>query len=301
MNPNLEFSFSPLHEIIQSLSLFLHKKMAKNTDLGANWLKEAEQKLSAEFLSYLENTKLPCLEDLYLLVWQFEQKNSPEEFIQWLGSLSPGDLYEKLCFLIDSPVSNDLGAIAGQFVYMLKHWNEQYFSKLDKSLLDILEAEKERIRCEYSENPLEFVERMAGIRIPPGISAERIVMIPSYHLAPLVDYVKFKNVIFIIYPVDLPQNEKWAPPKSLVRLTKALSDENRLKILKYLSEESKSFTEILNFIGLSKSTTHHHISNLKSAGLVSTVINEDCCQESLALNPYGLIHLQKLLGEYFSL
>jgi DNA-binding transcriptional ArsR family regulator len=58
-----------------------------------------------------------------------------------------------------------------------------------------------------------------------------------------------------------------------VKTYKALSDERRLRILRRLSEEEASLDDLVDLLGLSKSTVHHHMSVLRAAGLVRVRIN----------------------------
>lgn len=55
----------------------------------------------------------------------------------------------------------------------------------------------------------------------------------------------------------------------LLTFFKALADENRLKIIGVLAQKPRSVEEIAAVIGLSMSTTSHHLARLAKAGLVS--------------------------------
>lgn len=57
------------------------------------------------------------------------------------------------------------------------------------------------------------------------------------------------------------------PPASL-NYYKALGDERRLRTLKKLSITDYSLQELADYLGLAKSTMHHHLAILRSAGLV---------------------------------
>jgi len=64
--------------------------------------------------------------------------------------------------------------------------------------------------------------------------------------------------------------DRTAPPASLVRFHKALSDERRLRILRLLADRDLNLQELSDAIGLAKSTTHHHTVVLRAAGLIRT-------------------------------
>ena len=54
----------------------------------------------------------------------------------------------------------------------------------------------------------------------------------------------------------------------LVTILKGIADENRLKILKLLSQQEYCVYEIMDKMGMSQSTTSHHLKILKTCGLV---------------------------------
>jgi hypothetical protein len=55
----------------------------------------------------------------------------------------------------------------------------------------------------------------------------------------------------------------------LVAFFKALADENRLKIIGLLAQQPRSVEEVSSAVGLSMSTTSHHLARLSKVGLVS--------------------------------
>ena len=65
-----------------------------------------------------------------------------------------------------------------------------------------------------------------------------------------------------------------APPLRLVRLSKALGDEKRLRILRALGEGEKTLMELAELFAVPKTTMHHHMIVLRSAGLVSVGVGD---------------------------
>jgi predicted transcriptional regulator len=55
----------------------------------------------------------------------------------------------------------------------------------------------------------------------------------------------------------------------LLTFFKALADENRLKIIGFLAQHPSSVENLAEMLGISVSTTSHHLSSLSKAGLVS--------------------------------
>jgi DNA-binding transcriptional ArsR family regulator len=77
---------------------------------------------------------------------------------------------------------------------------------------------------------------------------------------------------FFGYPVAdsaLDPSDELSPPLAVIRLHRALGDETRLRILKLLASKDLYLTEIAQQLDLSKPTIKHHLSLLRSAGLVT--------------------------------
>lgn len=71
----------------------------------------------------------------------------------------------------------------------------------------------------------------------------------------------------------------------MYRLLRSLSEKSRLRILRFLRDEPKSFIEVVRHLGISKGITHDHISNLRSAGLLNAhVAGESISTYSLRLD-----------------
>ncbi|WP_153944935.1 ArsR/SmtB family transcription factor, partial [Acinetobacter baumannii] len=68
-------------------------------------------------------------------------------------------------------------------------------------------------------------------------------------------------------------------PRSLLRLARCLADESRLRILRFLTDGPRSFTEIVSHMGLAKSTVSYHMIMLRGAGLVRAYAEGECVQE----------------------
>jgi DNA-binding transcriptional ArsR family regulator len=84
------------------------------------------------------------------------------------------------------------------------------------------------------------------------------------------------------------------PPVRLVRLYKALADERRLRILKMLMTKSYSLQELADEFGVAKTTLHHHLAILRTAGLVRIQSNE----HFYSLRPNTLSEVSELLNTY---
>jgi DNA-binding transcriptional ArsR family regulator len=131
-----------------------------------------------------------------------------------------------------------------------------------------------------------------------GLSFEKdqdysFILIPSIYLSPLSIIYKFNHLCMIFYPVDSAGEEGEVPTK-LKHLMKTLSDENRLKILRFIAQKPRSYTDVLNFIGLSKSTVFQHLLLLRTSGLLRLDVKDDIYE----INKDNISNVQAILNEY---
>lgn len=81
----------------------------------------------------------------------------------------------------------------------------------------------------------------------------------------------------------------------MLNLLKALSDENRLTMIRLLSEGEKNVTELAGILGISEPTVSHHLSKLRAAGLVN--LRTDGNQRIYRVNPVRLGEFKEYAGE----
>lgn len=98
----------------------------------------------------------------------------------------------------------------------------------------------------------------------------RVVLVPHVAMRPWNVSSAWEDRWIIAYPVadESLGDEREVPSARMVRLYKALSDEKRLRMLKRLVDASATLQELADPVGLAKSSAHHHLVILRSAGLV---------------------------------
>ncbi|MDP4164072.1 MAG: winged helix-turn-helix domain-containing protein [Bacillota bacterium] len=304
MSYNVQTDFTPVYELANSLKLFSDKKMIKSADLGPQWHKNVSIGLSTEFLADIEEfTRVDgCFHYLFLLIWRSPKKDSVEGFLGWLEKLSPGEIYEMLSPIVAGGLPNDLGNLRDLYVKLLSQWQQHYFSRVDPFVMEVMLKSANEVAAEKIADPIDFVERISGgIRIPYAEGLETIVLIPSYHQAPFITYHRHRTLFLVLYSVDLPSIEPFTPSSALLRLTKALSDENRLKLLKKLAQGPQNFTGLFSGLDVSKSTVHHHIMTLRVAGLISVLVSQEYGHDTYILRASGIDELSVHLKNYLSL
>jgi len=168
--------------------------------------------------------------------------------------------------------------LKSELIAILKLWAERVWKPEALKIMPIIERDAEAKRDLLRELPLDrFIPTATnGVEFAPRPGIDRVVMIPSFMNRPLVSYLEFGEVLIIVYPVadESVTAETDAPPLRLVRLSKALGDEKRLRILRALAEGEKTLMELAETFGVAKTTMHHHMIVLRSAGLVSVGVGQ---------------------------
>ncbi|HEX7196813.1 MAG TPA: metalloregulator ArsR/SmtB family transcription factor [Candidatus Limnocylindria bacterium] len=163
--------------------------------------------------------------------------------------------------------------LKAELIAVLELWAERVFKPESLTIMPIIERDAEVKRDLMRELPIErFVTTATnGVEFAPRPGIDRVVMIPSFVNRPLVSYLEFGDALLIVYPVadESVSADSGTPPLRLVRLSKALGDEKRLRILRALADGEKSLMELAEMFGLAKTTMHHHMIVLRSAGLIS--------------------------------
>lgn len=160
-----------------------------------------------------------------------------------------------------------------RLVRVLEAWAERVWKPESLTVMPILERDADAKRALLRELPIDrFITTATnGVEFPPRPGIDRVVMVPSFVNRPLVTYYEFGETMIIVYPVadESVTADSDAPPIRLVRLSKALGDEKRLRILRALAEGEKTLVELADMFGVAKTTMHHHMIVLRSAGLIS--------------------------------
>jgi len=167
----------------------------------------------------------------------------------------------------------DADALKANLVGVLEDWADRVWKPESLTIMPIIERDADAKRELQRELPLDrFVTTATnGVEFAPRPGVDRVVMVPSFVNRPLVTYYEFGETLIIVYPVadESVSAEGDAPPLRLVRLSKALGDEKRLRILRALADGEKTLMELAETFGVAKTTMHHHMIVLRSAGLIS--------------------------------
>lgn len=177
-------------------------------------------------------------------------------------------------FLLEEPVTS-----AHRLIDVIERFHDQGMRLELASIGPMLARDAGEKRAIAKTLPAEmFVERATkGVTFEPGPGVRGVVLIPSVVIRPWTLMVEHRSIRIFVYAVDeeVINADPTAPPSYLVELYKALGDERRLRLLAELwvgEQDLKSLTEKLD---LAKSTVHHHLRTLRTAGLVRVIVRDE--------------------------
>jgi DNA-binding transcriptional ArsR family regulator len=187
-----------------------------------------------------------------------------------------------------------------ELLAILEMWHERVWLAEERRVVPIVERDAEAKRALALDLPFDrFVEVATnGVHFVPHAGVDRLVLVPSWVNRPWVSYAEYGGAMFLVYPVadESLSGEDDAPPLRLIRLTKALGDEKRLRILRALAQGPRSLVELSELLDVPKTTMHHHMVTLRSAGLVSVGAGS----KDYRLRADVLPNLAQMLGGYLS-
>ncbi len=277
MGITVRIDWGSAYELVVSLTAFTEKQHHKTLDLGTAWAKAVEQQIGADAARKFAGLRKAGFEaashSLVALIYQCPGERSAESFLEWLRGLSIGELHEALTKHPTPETAEYLlhaNEYRSRWLAWLDEWHEVYFRNVPNRVLDRLSQAADRMKQLCSQRAPEEVvaEATQGLRIRPTEELREIILVPQYHFAPWNLIQVFGNCRMHLFPIDAEPERPDVPAPSLVRMTKALADESRLRILRFVAQQPRTFKEIVRFSGLTKGTVHHHLVALRAAGLV---------------------------------
>lgn len=298
MEYKVTVDFAPIYECIASLNAFIGKQNHNAMDAGISWIRDVQSRFAPVMLQKMKEVmKLTDNFSLSPYVWSCPDDRSVGGFLDWFDALAPGDLYE-IAGRFGQTVPSNLAELRSSAAEVIRAWDTGYFSSIDPAIMEGLQQEAAaRAALLNGSNDMEVYETAtAGMRLYPSETLKQVIITPQYHARPLVTSTLFDEFMFTSYSCDILPPEEGRPAPALLRLTRALSDENRLFILRLLTGRQLNFTEIVKEVGLSKSTIHYHLIALRAAGLV--IVHTASKNTSYSLRLEALNGLPGRIEEY---
>jgi DNA-binding transcriptional ArsR family regulator len=179
----------------------------------------------------------------------------------------------------------------------LRLFAEEVFEPRAEDVMSRLDAEADAARARADALPPR--DLIAGVTrgylYDPEPEFARVVLVPHEGARPLLLLCQHRDARVICYPLA---QERLDPEAELaeraVAVGRALGDPRRVRILRRLVASDATLDELAEAVGLARSTTHHHLTQLRAAGLVA--LGGNARGYWYALRPEGLAEAQRAIG-----
>lgn len=265
--------FKESYELMVSAWAAAFAKQQGVLDISGDWYKWCKAKLSSQGLALLDEIRrmdqaIPVALLLYC----------PDEtalgFINWVKKLSGQEAYE-IVYSFDPNAQRKppqtLHKACQTLAKGLTMWYDSYFSRIGGPIVEELhkraadDASREK---EFENRPQEMIRELSQSLIWDAEAVTEITLIPQAHLSPWPIYQIGGDHGVIFYPVFSRRLAGKDEHPHLERVLKTLGDPSRIQLLKFIGNGVVRFTDLVKDSGLAKSTVHHHIIALRSAGLL---------------------------------
>src|ERR1700738_217116 len=178
-------------------------------------------------------------------------------------------------------------------VEVIDRWNREVFSPMGvgaEALAADVTAKTKRARRMSPHQLVDFAT--GGINYEGEAGIDRVLLVPSILTRPWITISDWESTKIICYRAGATASGE--PERDLVLMYRALGDETRLRLLRELGVGDRRLADLVQSLGLSKSTLHGHLAVLRSAGLIRLSLG---AEKRYGLRP-GLPDLNRLLAGY---
>jgi len=204
--------------------------------------------------------------------------NDLDVFKSFLGACKKGHLVKCCDVYLDwFSRPEEMGEL---YLSALQAYYHAFFAEEEKRIAPILREGLAQAQELAERLPLLdlLAELSQGVHFEKDFSAAEIVLIPGYWNTPLVVFPKVGSesmaFMFGVRPADMSLVPGEPVPDALLRVLKALADPTRLRILRYLNEETLTPAQLSRKLRLRAPTVTHHLQAMRLAGLVHIIIEE---------------------------
>jgi DNA-binding transcriptional ArsR family regulator len=174
---------------------------------------------------------------------------------------------------VDHLLATESEAVQREIAAIVGEWASRVFPAFAADALAVVGRDVDAKRRLFDASPARDALRIwtNGVDFDPPAFVTEIVVVPTLALRPFLAPVEFDTTeIFLCSVGDAAfDDDPDAPPRRLVKLAAALGDELRLCILHTLADSELTASEIADRLGVERTSLHHHLGILRSAGLVS--------------------------------
>ncbi|PLR66309.1 MULTISPECIES: ArsR/SmtB family transcription factor [Bacillaceae] len=259
---NADLQFCQEHNTWKMLLQLLHEQEFSTLSEFIDYIEElTDQELKYKIIPYLDHT---------------QQEN------RWLASKGDADSENKMILackehaffpqMIQFICNGDLSELRAHLKRVMESWFKEFLGKKETEIKAILfRDENEKAKWLRSLKPVEAVLRATGTEYKPEPNISKVLLIPQHVYRPWTIQANLEETRVFYYPVSddsLAEASLTQPPARLVHLFKSLGDEKRLRIVKLLRGKERTLKELTDLLGLGKTTVHHHLALLRTAGIV---------------------------------
>lgn len=241
----------------------------------------------AEFKAIIEDAaKKGAWEDSHL-----------EELVTSAKEMHKGENIEAEAFetLLDWWVDRE--AAGERLLTALQAYYEVFFAEDENRIRPALQDGLKHAQALAERLPVQdLIEELSqGIIIDESLVTSNLVLAPSFWGSPLLIYDQIAEdreiILFGARPLEASLVPGEVVPDALLRGLKAISDSTRLRILRYLSEESLTPSQLSRRLRLRSSTVVHHLDVLRLATLVQVRMLEHGKDRRYAVRPGAVANL----------
>ncbi|CAH0343967.1 metalloregulator ArsR/SmtB family transcription factor [Bacillus sp. CECT 9360] len=158
-------------------------------------------------------------------------------------------------------------------VHLMTGWYNEILLEEKQETEEILKRDYEKkINKRATISNQELVQLATGIEYKPESNIAKVILVPHISYRPWTIEANLEGTKIFYYPVSneslIEHVDINQPPPDLVQLFKALGDEKRLTIMRYLSQKERSLKELTELLDIGKTTVHHHLTILRTAHIV---------------------------------
>jgi DNA-binding transcriptional ArsR family regulator len=190
-------------------------------------------------------------------------------------------------------------AVHALLLEVLRGWRDAAWDEHLAEAWPVIEREADRLRALAEQMPVDQLVNQAtnGAEVLPAPGIETVELYPTWVLRPWT--IQWEHESTLILGVPVPPEHLSAdpdePPDRLVRLTRALGDERRLRILRRLTTGDYSLQELSDHFAMPKTTLLHHLVILRAVGIVRVAAGAN---GRYSLRPGMPLELHRLLDSY---
>jgi len=163
--------------------------------------------------------------------------------------------------------------VQAEIAAIVHSWAARVFPAFAERSLALIARDveaKERLFAETSAREAISIATN-GVDLDLGSWATDIVVVPTVAMRPFIAPVEWRSTSLILCSVadEAFDDDPAAPPRRLVQVAAALGDALRLRALHELGDSEWTASELADRLGVDRTSLHHHLGILRSAGLVT--------------------------------